>query len=50
MDNLTIVILSVYVLKGKDVEKERRNGVKGVKLSSCQKLVSTLRVVEQFNL
>lgn len=49
MDNLIIMILSVSFI-GKEVVNERRNGQKGVKLSSCQKLLSTLQVVEQFNL
>ena len=31
-------------------KRVKRNGLKGVKLSSCLKLLSTLRVVEQFNL
>ena len=49
MDNLTVLILSVYVLEEKEW-KRKRDGLKGVKLSSCQKPASTLRVVEQFNL
>lgn len=48
MENLILNIC--LFLGGKEVVKERRNGLKGVKLSSCLRLVSTLRVVEQFNL
>lgn len=48
MENCMILIDCVY--RGQEAAQWSRNRVRGVKLSVRLKLVSTLRVVEQFNL
>ena len=48
MENCMILIDCVY--RGKEAAHWSRNRVRGVKLSVRLKLVSTFRVVEQFNL